>query len=417
MKSNLIPLLGLLCACCAAVPGGQAPLEAACPRPGAWIDPATGAAFDFQGWIGRLAERPAVLLGESHTSVEDHRWQAQVLGALYGRKQDLVIGFESFPRRVQPVLDRWSAGELTRDEFLEQSEWKDVWGFPPSLYMPLFDFARMNRLPMVALNVERMLVARVGREGWDAVPADEREGLGAPAPASAEYAAALSEIRAQHGTGADESAAPDDAAIRRFIEAQLTWDRAMAEAIASARAAHPAATVVAIAGRGHVEYGYGIAHQLRDLGIADAAALIPWPVDRECTEFRSAGGVPVADAVFTVAPEEPEAPEAAPRGPRLGVLLSKDGDAVRIDGVGEGSVAAEAGIEKGDIVREAAGRPVATPGDLAEIIQRQPFGTWLPLVVERDGKRRELVAKFPARPHPPMEGPSPHRKTPAAETP
>lgn len=425
MKSNLIPLLSLLCACAAFGPGGGASADTACPRPGDWVNPATGTPIDFQEWIGRLAQRSVVLLGESHTSAEDHRWQLQILAALHGRNRNLAIGFEAFPRRIQPVLDRWVAGALSRSQFLAESEWNDVWGFPSELYMPLFDFARMNGIPMFALNVERKLVSRVGQEGWAAVPASDREGLGDPAPASDEYIAALGRIHAQHKQADDGDAAPeeasesaepappsdpDDPVFRRFVEAQLTWDRAMAEAIRNTRTSRADTTVVAIAGRGHVEYGTGILHQLRDLGVTDSAALIPWPTDRDCGEFLSASGTPVADALFAVAPDEPEDEQAAPRGPRLGVLLSVNDDGVMIDGVVEGSVAESAGLAKGDIVRQAAGRTVATPGELAAIIRRQPYGTWLPLEIEREGQRQEAIAKFPARPHPPMSGPSPHRR-------
>jgi len=35
------------------------------------------------------------------------------------RTDNMVIGFESFPRRVQPVLDDWSAGKLSADQFLK----------------------------------------------------------------------------------------------------------------------------------------------------------------------------------------------------------------------------------------------------------------------------------------------------------
>jgi len=34
--------------------------------------------------------------------------------------------------------------------------------------MPLFQIARQNRLTMITLNIDRALIARVGREGWTA---------------------------------------------------------------------------------------------------------------------------------------------------------------------------------------------------------------------------------------------------------
>ena len=129
-----------------------------------------------------MARRPVVLLAESHTSAEHHRWQVHAIAALHARDTNMVLGFEMFPRRVQPILDRWVAGALTREAFLEDVEWDTVWGYDSALYMPLFDFARMHRLPMVALNVDKALVARVRQEGWRAIPAEDREGRGRPGP-------------------------------------------------------------------------------------------------------------------------------------------------------------------------------------------------------------------------------------------
>src|SRR5262245_29654498 len=153
----------------------------ACSTYGTWID-GTGNAIDGKDLVRDLASRSAVvLLGESHTSPDHHAWQMQTVAALRGRTDNMVLGFESFPRRLQGVLDDWVAGKLSAEAFLNAVGWRRVGGYDSALYMPLFQFARLNRIPMVALNVERSLVSRVGREGWAAVPPDAREGLTDPA--------------------------------------------------------------------------------------------------------------------------------------------------------------------------------------------------------------------------------------------
>src|SRR5438874_5201535 len=167
----------------------------ACASYGGWIDGKTGGAID-RGELYRdlVARNAVVLLGESHTDVDHHRVQLQSLAALYGRGKNIVVGFEAFPRRLQSVLDDWVDGKLTDEAFLKASEWRQVWGYDAALYMPLFQFARLNHIPMVALNVERTLVARVGQEGWDAVPASQREGLSDPASASPAYQRELARV-------------------------------------------------------------------------------------------------------------------------------------------------------------------------------------------------------------------------------
>lgn len=385
----------------------------ACAAHGGWLDVKTGRSIDRAELFRDLVAKTAVvLLGESHTDVDHHRWQLQTLAALYGRGGNLVIGFEAFPRRLQSVLDDWIEGKLTDEAFLKASEWRQVWGYDAALYMPLFQFARLNRIPMIALNVEQKLVSQVGQKGWDGVPASEREGLSDPAPASPAYQRELAHVylikKAMppgaagpvSGSQGPSFAEPDEAAFaeafkepefKRFVEAQQTWDRAMAEALAGAKRKLPNATVIGILGSGHVEGGYGVPHQLKDLGIAGAMSLIPVSVETACMLV----GTSFADAVFTL-PRTEETPP--PDRPRLGVLLGEGEGAPRINRVVSDSVAEITGLKVGDLVLRAAGLDMRTPGELADTVARQAPGTWLPLSVRRDGQELDLVAKFPTRP-------------------
>lgn len=367
--------------------------SAACPAPGGWHAPAEGKPLAHPGLIAAMAERPVVLLGESHTDMDHHRWQLDTLAALHGRRADMAIGFESFPRSVQPALDRWVAGELDEKDFLARTRWDEVWSFDPELYLPLFRFARMHRIPMFALNVDRALVARVGRDGWPSVPAADREGIGDPAPADAAYRARLEAVFNAHRSQRPESGSQ---AFDRFVEAQLTWDRAMAEALAARRAVG-SPLVVGIVGAGHLQHRQGVPWQLADLGIPDAAVLLPWRAEDGCDDWAPKDGPAVADAIFMLDPA-PEDETADAWKPLLGVLIETADDGVLVSRVVDDSVADEAGIRSGDVVVRAAGVDVAEADSLVAVIRRQAPGTWLPLTVLRDGDRLEVVAKFPTAP-------------------
>ena len=165
----------------------------------------------------------------------------------------------------------------------------------------------------------------------------------------------------------------------------------MAEALASARRKFSNATVVGILGSGHVAEGYGVPHQLKDLGITAQTSLIPVSVDTACTLV----GTAYADAVFTL-PRMDETPP--PERPRLGVFLAQGDGAPRISQVASGSVAEITGLQAGDHILRAAGLETQKPDDVVEIIGRQAPGTWLPLSIRRDGQELDLIAKFPARP-------------------
>jgi uncharacterized iron-regulated protein len=395
---------------------GAAEPEAAtepCVALGSWLNPGDTTPQAHDAITRSMAERPVVLLGEQHDDAGHHRWQLQMLAGLYAHQPDMVIGFEMFPRASQKALDRWVAGELDEAAFLKEAGWANVWGFGANLYLPMFHFARQNGIPMIALNVDRSLVSRVGKEGWDAVPANERHGLGDPAPARTHYLEYLARIYALKETSrtkrdtakgegessdrseATESSKPDlDAIMARddfqhFVAAQLTWDRAMAEALAGARGRHPNALVVGVIGRGHLDHRDGVPHQLADLGIADAAVLLPVAPKEAC-----AAEVGLADLLFVTARERQGA--HGPPKPRLGVLIDTQESGVVIMQVVEGSVAERAGLLAGDIVLSAAGVNIAAVPDLITVIQRQAPGTWLPLAVRRGEIVRAVVAEFPA---------------------
>ena len=153
-----------------------------CVPLGAWLRPGDRESVTGVAVYEKASHAEVVLLGESHAQAPHHRWQLETLQALRALHPAMVIGFEMFPRRVQPVLDRWVAGELTADEFLRQSDWKKVWRFDFELYRPLFEFARTHGIPMRALNVEQALVRDTGANGFDAVARDRREGVSSPAP-------------------------------------------------------------------------------------------------------------------------------------------------------------------------------------------------------------------------------------------
>lgn len=270
---------------------------------GAWLDPATGYELAHGSLVQTLAKHRVVLLGESHTVYEIHRWQLHVASALHTLHPNIAIGFEMFPRAKQPLLDDWIAGKFTTEAFLQAVDWSSVWGYDAALYLPLFHFCRQHRVKMLALNCHRPLVTRVGKEGWAAIPIDDRDGLTPAAEATPAYRRQLFDIMGATGASM-RAASPDDPALDRFVRAQQTWDRAFACNIAYALANDPVLLVIGIIGSGHLQYGHGTPYQLRDLGVEDVAVLLP-TFDAEHDARKIAG---IADAIFRLDDVEPQAP-------------------------------------------------------------------------------------------------------------
>ncbi len=407
MRPIFLSLFGLLFITACTLPAASHPHEdtsEVCVPAGQWRTPASATPIAHDGLVSDMAGRPIVLLGETHTNPEHHRWQLHTIAALHGRNPNMVLGFEAFPRSVQPVLDRWVQGELSDADFLKETDWFRVWRFNPGLYMPLFHFARQNRIPMVALNVGRELIELVRKDGWKDVPVDAREGIGDPAPPTPAFLSYHARVYAEHenqkGNHGDTEKPKDlvipeldDPDYLKFVAAMQTWDRAMAEGLATARRTEGQPLVVGIVGRGHLHYGFGIAHQLTDLGITGAATLLPWDPDDHCDDLAPPDGSSVADVVFGV--DAPQAPLRRP-GPLLGVRIRNDDGGIRIIQVVEGSVAETAGLAKDDLIVNAAGRDITKTVQLIAIVKRQSPGTWLPLKIKRSDETMEVVAKFPS---------------------
>jgi uncharacterized iron-regulated protein len=359
---------------------------AGCLAPGTWAVPAGAKTVAVTPDTVAAAARNAqfVLLGEAHDNADHHRWQLHALGMLLAQRGKLALGFEMFPRRVQPVLDRWVAGKLTEQELLRDADWGTVWGFEPKMYMPLFQFARLHRAPMIALNVERSLLREVGKIGWAAIPSASREGVGDPAPATQAYRDRLKQVYAMHSQPEDS----DKETFEHFVEGQLLWDRAFAEGLNDAARKHPDALVVGIIGSGHLSDSNGVPYQLRALGAERIVEWLPVAVETPCNELTEGG----ATAVFAVEDARTVPPQ------RLGIMIEDEAAGPRVREVLSGSVAENAGMQQGDRVIAAAGDKVSNSSDLIAVVRRQAPGTWLPLKIVRAGREIDLVAKFPPQP-------------------
>lgn len=267
---------------------------ASCPQAGHWWLPDQQRNANPQQVITQAAQRRMVLLGEHHDNEDHHRWQLQTLAQLLGQERSMVIGFEMFPRHSQPALDQWVAGEFQDEQaFLDAVEWDRIWGFDPALYLPLFHFARLNKIPMLALNVKRTIVRQVAQEGWDSLSPAQKDGLKKPYPATERYKARLKEVFAHHGGDAD--APENQTRFANFVAAQQTWDASMAQTLAHAYHAKDRPLVVGIMGSGHIDHGDGVPHQLAQMDIP-STSLRPYSTEETCPQIDPT----LADAVFIV---------------------------------------------------------------------------------------------------------------------
>jgi uncharacterized iron-regulated protein len=327
---------------------------------------------DLQRQAGTLA---VLLLGEIHTSVDDHAWQLGTLERLSSQRR-LSLALEMIPAARQPVLDRFNRGQLDAAGLLRAVDWPAVWGHDPNLYLPLLQWARLRRVPLLAINAEPALVRRVRLQGLAATPAAERDGIGEPLGASPTYRQRLE--ASWRGHAAIGRPAERQADLQGFIDSQLLRDRAMAEQLVAAQRRMPATLVVALIGAGHLEGGDGVPSQLHHLGL---------------TRQRSLRR-----------PLLPDGCAPAPQGARLGAYLESDASGVWVRQVAPGSAAAAAGLKPGDRIVTLNGRLVQRAGEVIRGVRLHPDGQPLLVTIERGGQRLNLQLRLPPSSDPRLAG-------------
>ncbi len=236
----------------AAPPGGFPPLADLTSY--MIVDPATDRTVGVSDAARVLAEADVVFLGESHRHPGNHHAQMDLYRALHELSGDVALSLEQFERDVQPVLDRYLAGEV--GEAILRDEGR-AWDNYPVSYRPLVEYAKANGAPVIAANAPNMVVRCVGRQGpefLDTMPADKRGWAATElhlgdSPYRDRFIA-FAGGNASHGEPADENDEVSAAVLRSYA-AQVTRDDTMAESIVMHLNANPGSQVVHLNGSFH----------------------------------------------------------------------------------------------------------------------------------------------------------------------
>jgi uncharacterized iron-regulated protein len=217
--------------------------------PGAVLQAAEIAIWDVAGKAEISLEQAAekfptpgiVYVGEFHDNAAHHAGQLAVIQSLDKRKRPLAVGLEMFQHIEQSILDAWVAKALSEEEMRRAfaRNWSQDW----HLYRDIFLYCRDRRIPMVGLNVPRSITRKVAQNGFASLTPEE---IGKLPPivcrVDREYEDFLRRVLGSHGS---------ESGFRRFCEAQLVWDTAMAIYALAYLNDHPERTVVVLCGMIH----------------------------------------------------------------------------------------------------------------------------------------------------------------------
>jgi len=190
---------------------------------------------------GTLPSPGIVYVGEFHDNAAHHAAQLAVIQSLDKRNRPLAVGLEMLQHIEQSILDAWVAKALSEAEMRRAfaRNWSQDW----YLYRDIFLYCRDRSIPMIGLNVPRSITRKVAENGFESLTPEE---IGKLPPivcrVDREYEEFLRRVMGRHGS---------ESGFRRFCEAQLVWDTAMAIYALAYLKDHPERTVVVLCGMTH----------------------------------------------------------------------------------------------------------------------------------------------------------------------
>jgi uncharacterized iron-regulated protein len=278
--------------------------------------------------IESVSDKKIVYVGEYHDRFAHHNVQLEVIKGLYKKNKKIAVGMEMFQRPFQKSLDDYIAGRIDEREFLKRSEYFKRWGFDYNLYKPILDFAVQEKIPVVALNIQREIVDKVSRGGIDSLSEMEKKEIPSQMDFSDnEYRDRLREVFLRHNNSGEKN-------FDFFYQSQILWDETMSMSVDEFLRKNPDYQMVVLAGGGHIQYGSGIPKRTFRRNGYDYAIILN-DVDIE-----------MDIAHYIIFPK----PMDGIMSPKLMVLLREMHGMVSIEGFPENSISEKAGLKEGDII-------------------------------------------------------------------
>lgn len=344
--------------------------------------------------LDMIADSRVIYVGETHDNVCAHQVQLEIIKGLAERFPGKVaVGMEAFQRRYQEAMDRWSRGELSEREFLKRSGWYSNWGMDYRYYRAILEYIREGRIPLLALNASAELVSEVRKHGLDGLSKDWRERLPDMDLSDPHHRKLVQAFYQAHPPTSARSFEP-------FYQVYVLWDETMAETATNYLTTSEGSDkrLVILAGGNHVRYGFGIPRRaFRRLPVAYTVVLpmeVSIPEDKKDRLMDvTLPDIPLAPADFywMVAYEDLKG-----KSVRLGLMFEESKGNLKVTEVVAGSLAAEAGIQTGDILVSLDGEALRESFDLLYLLSRKSPGDMGRFLIQRGNESLEMTLRFKA---------------------
>ena len=292
----------------------------------------------------KLRQYRVIFVGESHNDYGHHLNQLAVIKKTHQKwGGDLSIGLEMIQQPFQAALDDYITGLINERQMLKKVEWYKRWKYDFRLYRPIFDYAKSNKIPLIALNIPQEVTKRVSKVGIKGLSQKDRALLPKTLDRSnKDYAARLKSVYSMHSHGVKNNSKD----FENFYDAQLAWDEGMAFAAANYLKKRSISKMVVIAGSGHLINREGIPSRLdrhldqqtgQQMGKHSVVILSRSSIDNNPTS---------ENADYLLFSPDAKLPPAG----LVGIMMSDSKQGVKVGSIIAKGAAEKAGIKKNDVI-------------------------------------------------------------------
>ena len=343
--------------------------------------------LSFEEMAQEMMKSHFIYVGETHNSLAIHEIQLKVIQALHQRDKNLIIGLEMLPVSSQEVLNKWSFGILTTEEFLRESRWYEHWNLNFSFYEKIFQFAKENRIPLYALNASRDLIHKIRMQGWEALSHEEKGIIPRPDLSNQEHRILIRTIFESTSIPHEMKGKGLEMAFEGLYRAQSAWDEVMAHN-ADRAAKKEEKRMIVLAGAGHFFYNLGVNRRTFERNHLPFKTLICVEIPEEQKSLLISRSL--ADFVWGIAEEE------RPAYPSIGLKLKKiEGlDNLVLGSAPIEGVAKHSDFQKGDVILSVEGKTYSDINELRMYLARFHWGEEVRFRILRQGEEKEITMEL-----------------------
>ena len=349
-----------------------------------------GRSIPFQKMIKEMKDSDFIYVGETHTNLSMHEVQFKIIQALYKQDRNVFVGLEMFPVSFQDVLNKWSMAILSREKFIQESQWYVNWNYHFGFYEKIFEFVKDHKIPLSALNVPREIITEIRKKGWDALSEEEKKLIPQPDLSHEEHRALIRTIFESSGHPPQMKGKGLEMAFEGLYRAQAAWDEVMAFYARQSRTREDKKVVV-LAGSGHLIYNLGINLRVYEKSHLPYKTVIcvVIPDGKESVQVSRS----LADYVWGVAAEK------MPAFPHIGLRFKKFDrlDNLVIERKPIIGVAAGANFKKGDVLLSVDGKNFSDINELRIYLARFNWNDEVKFYLLRDAQEIEVLLKLQLR--------------------